>query len=135
MNSDPIQIDVKEVIRHWTETSDDDFRTMYALYNSKSYHWALFLGHITIEKLLKAYYVKIHRSHAPFTHNLYRLAELCELELTDELKRWLVEVTTFNLEARYDDYKRNFYQLCTAAYTAAWIEKIEILRKWIKGVL
>ena len=49
---------------------------MKTLYESKSYGWSLFLGHISIEKLLKALFVKKNGNHAPFTHNLYRLAEL-----------------------------------------------------------
>ena len=72
---DSLQLDIDKIVTHWTETSDNDFNTMLILYNSQSYHWALFIGHISIEKLLKAYYVKKNRNHAPFTHNLYRLAE------------------------------------------------------------
>ena len=48
------KIDVDKVIKHWMDTSDEDFQTMLSLYNSKSYGWALFMGHLTIEKLLKA---------------------------------------------------------------------------------
>ncbi|GHT72650.1 hypothetical protein AGMMS50262_01990 [Bacteroidia bacterium] len=70
-----VHIDIEKIVKHWIDTSDDDFNTMLILYNSKSYHWALFMGHITIERLLKAYYVKNKGVHAPFTHNLYRLAE------------------------------------------------------------
>jgi HEPN domain-containing protein len=64
-------IDVDRIVNHWIETSDDDFNTMLTLYSSKSYAWSLFLGHISIEKLLKALYVKQFKEHAPFTHNLY----------------------------------------------------------------
>jgi HEPN domain-containing protein len=66
-------IDVDKVVKHWIDTSLEDYNTMHSLFISKSYSWALFIGHISLEKLLKAYYVKKHRTHAPFTHNLYRL--------------------------------------------------------------
>jgi len=108
---------------------------MLSLYHSKSYGWALFLGHISIEKLLKAVYVKKFNKHSPFLHNLYRLAELNEIELTDEQSDWLDKITSFNLNARYDDYKREFYLLCTEEFTGEWIEKIKILRSWIKQML
>lgn len=83
MSSEPINIDVDRIVRHWIVTSDDDFQTMPTLYNTQSYEWALFLGHISTEKILKALYVKRLKAHAPFTHNLYRLAELIKLELTE----------------------------------------------------
>ena len=128
-------IDIEKIVAHWVETSDEDFRTMETLYLSKSYGWSLFLGHISTEKLLKALYVKKFGDHAPFTHNLYRLAELIGLELTEEHADWLDEITSFNLNARYDDYKKEFYKLCTPQYTKIWIDKINALRLWIKEKL
>lgn len=103
------KINIDKIVDHWIKTSQEDFDTMLQLYNSKSYGWALFIGHISVEKLLKAVYVKIHGEHAPFTHNLYRLAELGKLELPEEYADWLYKITTFNINARYDDYKREFY--------------------------
>ena len=128
-------IDVKKIVNHWMETSEDDFNTMLALYSSNSYVWSLFLGHISAEKLLKALYVKRFMKHAPYTHNLYRLAELLDLEITDEYADWLDEITSFNLNARYDDYKREFYSICTPEYTQLWIGRIKTIRTWIKGML
>lgn len=128
-------IDIEKIVNHWITTSDDDFNTMEMLFISKSYGWSLFLGHISTEKLLKALYVKKFNEHAPFTHNLYRLAELIGLELSDEHADWLDEITSFNLNARYDDYKKEFYNLCTPQYTETWIKKIKVLRIWIKEKL
>jgi hypothetical protein len=47
----------------------------------------------------------------------------------------LDEVTTFNIRARYDDYRREFALRCTNEYTAAMIGRIEELRIWIKSRL
>jgi len=135
MSEDSENIDVDKIVKHWIETSDEDFRTMLNLYDSNSYGWALFLGHISIEKLLKAVYVSRHKKHAPFLHNLYRLAELNSIEMTEDQSDWLDKVISFNLNARYDDYKREFYSLCTPAFTNEWIEKIKVLRSWIKQML
>jgi hypothetical protein len=66
---------------------------------------------------------------------LYRLAELNEFELTEEYADWLDKVTSFNINARYDDYKKDFYALCTVDFTKEWIEKIKILRLWIQQML
>ena len=129
------QLDIDKIIEHWVETSDDDFNTMLILFRSKSYHWALFMGHIAIEKLLKAYIVKQTGNHAPFTHNLYRLAELGGLEISEERADWLFKITTFNLNARYDDYKKEFYSMCTFDFTNEWMEKIKKLQQWIKQLL
>ena len=135
MTNNSSNIDVNKIVEHWIETSEDDFQTMLTLFTSKKYSWSLFLGHISTEKLLKALYVKRFKKHAPFTHNLYRLAEKIEIELTEEQADWLDEITSFNLNARYDDYKREFYSICNYDYTKSWIDKIKNIRTWIKEML
>ncbi len=135
VSDEKANIDIDKIVNHFIVTSEDDFNTMLSLFDSKSYGWSLFLGHISIEKLLKAYYVRKYRKHAPYTHNLFRLAELCEILLNDEQSDWLDKITTFNLNARFDDYKREFYNQCTPDFTRSWIEKIKTVRLWIKQML
>lgn len=135
MSDNKININKEEIIKHLTDTSENDFRTKMILFESRSYSWSLFLGHISVEKLLKAIYVKKFGVHAPFTHNLYRFAELCEINLTDEYSDWFDKITSFNINARYNDHKREFYSQCTPEFTEYWINIIKKLREWIKQML
>ena len=41
----------------------------------------------------------------------------------------------FNINARYDDYKQEFYKKCTPEFTEQWIDNIGVLRLWIKEQL
>ena len=126
------KIDIQKTINHWITRSDQDYETMIHLYNSKDYHWALFMGHLVIERLLKAFVVRKTDNHSPFIHDLRRLSKLSGIVFIDEYKRWLDTITTFNLNARYDDYKQDFYKKCTSEYTDQWISNIKTLREWIK---
>lgn len=116
----------------WIKSSDRDYRTMMHLFEKKDYNWSLFIGHLVIEKLLKAYYARNNDDHPPLSHNLVRLAEKAKLELDEEQKDLLVTITTFNIRARYDDYKSEFYKTCTKEFTEFWIGKIKGFRKWVK---
>jgi HEPN domain-containing protein len=122
---------IDSIVKHWKESSDQNYLTMQNLLKSKDFSWALFLGHLLIEKLLKAHYVKKHQIHAIFTHDLLRLARKAELDLTGDVEEWLDEISTFNLNARYDNYKQDFYKLCTQAFTELWIIRIENIRTWL----
>ncbi|MBF9252388.1 HEPN domain-containing protein [Pontibacter sp. 172403-2] len=125
-------IDIDKIFRHWIDSSDKDCETMMHMYESKDYNWSLFIGHIVIEKLIKASIVKARSDHAPFTHGLTKLASLSDLEFSDEQLDWLDTITAFNINARYDSYKQAFYKKCTPEYTKEWIDKILNLRSWIK---
>lgn len=131
MEKDSENIDVDKIINHYKESSEEDFVTMLNLYDSKSYNWSLFIGHISLEKLIKALYVKINKEHAPYTHNLLRLAEKCKLKIPEDYSDWLDEITSFNINARYNDFKKEFYYKCTENFTKEWIEKIKTLLTWI----
>ncbi len=126
------QFDKQKLIDFWIAGADDDYDTMIAMLDTKRYSWALFVGHLMIEKLLKAYFVMINENHPPFTHNLLKLAKDTNLPLTDELKLQLTTITAFNLNTRYDDYKRSFQKKCTPDFTNEWIEKIKELKLWIR---
>ena len=82
-------IDIDKVFNHWIESSDKDFKTMKNLMESGDYNWAMFLGHLVIEKLLKAVYVKVHKKHAIYGHDLLRLTSSLALELDPGKEEWL----------------------------------------------
>jgi HEPN domain-containing protein len=123
--------DIDSIILYWRSSSDLNYQTMQKLMKTREYSWALFMGHLVIEKLVKALYVKKLQKHPLLSHDLLRLFEKVGLKLPLGYDEWLDKITTFNLNARYDDYKQSFHKLCTVEYTNEWIGKIEILRKWL----
>ncbi len=46
--------DIDSVIQHWRESSEQNYSTMQNLIKTNEYSWALFMGHLVIEKLIKA---------------------------------------------------------------------------------
>jgi len=122
---------IDEIILHWRESAEQNYKTMQNLLKSGDYSWALFLGHLVLEKLLKALFVKKLQKHAINSHDLLRLEQKIKIDMSVEYQEWLDEITTFNLNARYDNFKQSFYQLCTKDFTEDWVSKIEILRTWL----
>lgn len=122
---------IEAIINYWRESSEQNYATMQNLIKTQEYAWALFMGHLVIEKLLKALYVKNLRKHPVFSHDLLRLADKMAIVLPPNYDEWLDKITTFNLNARYDDYKQSFRKICTEDFFNEWNNKIEILKKWL----
>lgn len=121
----------EELIKYWIDSSEENHTSMRNVFNSGEYAWALFIGHLCIEKLLKACYVKNVEPVVPRIHDLYKLAVKCNLELTNEQKDALQYVTLFNIEARYEEYKQEFNKKCTREFAEENMIKIEGLKKWL----
>ncbi len=126
-----------DLMNYWIESSDRDYESMKKNYETKQYTWALFIGHLTLEKLLKAIYAKVNEGspYPPKIHNLNILAERCNIELDERKSKILMTCNSFNISARYEDYKNEFYERCTEEYTSEQIKNIEEVRTWLKKML
>jgi HEPN domain-containing protein len=60
--------DIDKIIKLWIDTSEKDYNTMRHRLKSGDYSWAMFRGHLVLEKLLKAHYVKNQSKHAHFIY-------------------------------------------------------------------
>ena len=49
-----------------------------------------------------------------------------------EIREKIQVINTFNISARYDDYKKSFIEKCTDEYTDEQIKNIDEVRKWLK---
>lgn len=62
-------------INYWIINAESDIDTAELLLNSNKILHGLFFCHLVLEKILKAYFVKINNNFAPKTHNLFYLIE------------------------------------------------------------
>lgn len=125
-----------EHIQYWLDSAAHDLDTAESLFQAGKYDWCLFLGHLVLEKMLKALYVKINVDNfPPKIHNLLRLAEISALALTSEQQEFFDDVNEFNLAARYSDYKEAFYQRCTREYTEPYFTGIKENYAWLTSLI
>lgn len=110
-----------EYLKHWIDGAADALDTAEKLFIDKKYHHSLFFVHLSIEKLLKALHQQRKNEPAPPIHNLSRLAQLSEITIDLETEDQLKEISSFNVSARYDDYKQKFYKKATYEYAIKWL--------------
>lgn len=124
----------EEHINYWLESAEHDLETSDTLFVAEKYDWSLFIGHLVLEKLLKAIYVKNNENKIPpKLHNLVRLAELSLIEIDEERKILLDKVNDFNLEVRYPEYKNELYKTCTMEFAEENRNHIKELYQWLKS--
>ena len=129
------EFDSTEIVAFWITEANEALEVADHLVAKADYSYALFFGHLAVEKMLKAIYVFKQKQHAPPLHHLLRLARVAEIDVDDKTAEKLTTVTAFNLEARYPDFKRSFRQTCTPEYTAQQMQVIKELMQWLKSQL
>lgn len=63
-------IKVEKQIEYWANSAQDDMETADILIEKEKFLQGLFFCHLVIEKMLKAFYVKVTKDFAPRSHNL-----------------------------------------------------------------
>lgn len=80
-------MNIQEHVNYWLDSAKNDLGAAEQLFLSAKYDWCLFIGHLVIEKTLKAYFVYNNDNKIPpKTHNLLKLAEMSGLPLVESQK-------------------------------------------------
>ena len=125
---------IKEHISYWLDSAEHDLETSNTLFEAGKYDWSLFIGHLVLEKLLKAIFVKNNNNKMPSKlHNLVRLSELSFIELDENKKVLFDKINDFNIEVQYPEYKNELYKTCTKEFAEENINYIKELYKWLKS--
>ena len=125
--------DIKKTVSYWLEGARYDMGVANALFRSKKYPYALFMGHLSLEKLFKALVVKYTKTHAPFSHSLPYLAEKSGIKIPNPMRIQLREFMEFHFEARYPAANKAFYEKCKRGYTAAKLKEMKEVFKWVEA--
>ncbi len=125
---------IEEHISYWFETASEDIKVAENLLENGYFTWAMFIGHLILEKSLKAYWVFIHKETPPKIHDLITLSKSCGLELDDDLTKFFYIMNKFQLEARYPDYKRETSKLADSEFAKNKLNKIIDTSKWLKSL-
>jgi HEPN domain-containing protein len=129
------KLNIPTVKSYWIKEAKEALTVAEHLFEKGDYSYALFFGHLAVEKILKALYVDKKKEHAPHTHNLQRIARAAALSLDDEKSQTLLLITSFNIEARYPDIKRSFRKKCTEEFTLEQMQVIRETFQWLKKMM
>ncbi len=120
-------------ILYWLNTAESDLLTAGKLFSSGDYHWCLFIGHLVVEKMLKALYTQNNNDTPPRTHDLVKLAKLAKIDLNTSKITIYNRINDFNIEARYPDEKLSFYKVATKEFAENNFQIIIEEAQWLKS--
>ncbi len=126
----------EDYIKYWKTNADKDWKRVNLLFKNHDFVFALFCAHLTLEKLLKAHWVKDNfENHLPKIHNLVYLLAHTNLNIAESDQAFLEQMNLFQIEGRYPDYQNNLHKAYNSVQTKLIISKADKIRKWLlKGL-
>jgi HEPN domain-containing protein len=123
----------EEKIQYWINLSNNDLKVANTLLKGKHYLYTGFMCHQVIEKIFKAYYIKLKAEIPPYTHDLRYIAIVADFwkDLSDVQQLQVIELLPLQIEARYPEYKNRIAQSLSEGKCSQLIEQVKLLQQWI----
>jgi HEPN domain-containing protein len=119
----------------WLNQAEYDMGTADAMYGSGRYIYAAFMCHLSIEKALKALFVKTTNEPPPKTHNLLTLLDKIGQRPDEELERFIAKLNTASVATRYPDELAKIQAAYTERITAEIVRNSKEALQWVKNQL
>jgi len=84
-----------EAVRAWKDSAVENLETAEELLKLGKRHDTLFFLHLALEKMLKGLHQYLKHQPSLHIHDLYRLAVKAGLEISEEERKELDEISTF----------------------------------------
>lgn len=125
---------MNEHTEYWLTESLESLDTARVLYDNKKYLDSSFFCHLSMEKMLKAFYTDRTNDVPPKIHNLLLLAERAHLkeELGDQQLVFLARLNTYNIEGRYPSQREALYKNTSVNKFLEILVKTEEVIKWLE---
>lgn len=93
---------IKET-KNWMDSSDYDYKTAEHMFQTGRYIYVIYMCHIAIEKILKALIHETSGKLPPKTHDLIYLTKLAEVQLSEDLLKFIGKINNASIATRYPE--------------------------------
>lgn len=123
-------------INHWLKQATEDRKTARIMFMTRRWKYAIFMCQQSIEKYLKAIYMKKKQEFPPRIHNLFRLAEKIDKELFPEsYLEFFSELSLYYIQSRYPEDIDRIEEINTKKRAKEILKQTGEISKWITKTL
>ena len=126
-------MNIDKHVHYWTTTSDEDWDVAVDLVERGKVRHGMFFLHLAMEKLLKGHVCRHTKQVPPKSHDLTRLIELAELEISSEWLALLGRMNAFCMTGRYPEDLANVHVSQDVANR--YMRELREMRSWLQKKL
>lgn len=120
----------QEHINYWLKSAEEDFETMNYLKKGKRFVHSLFFGHLYLEKISKALWVKNNKAnHPPRIHNLLTLLEQANVKLNESQLLFLLKMNQYHIDGRYPEDIERLKKITSGKLANEYFSEIKTMEK------
>ncbi|MCK4760980.1 MAG: HEPN domain-containing protein [Candidatus Aminicenantes bacterium] len=123
-------------VKHWLAQGKEDIETADIMFRSKRWKYTIFMCRQSVEKYLKAIFLKNKGEFPPRIHNLFRLAEKIDKTLfPDGYLEFLSELSLYYIQSRYPEDIDKMAEINNKKRAEEILNETKEVIKWLKKTL
>lgn len=131
---------MQKKIQEWIDIAEEDLSTAELCIQGNKYLWAMVMCQQSVEKILKAIYLKQTEEIPPKIHNLKLLLEKIGLvsAINNDIGNvgvLLEDLVNFYIGSRYPDKRKKLIEICNKNYAKTTYDKTKQVYLWLKNRL
>jgi len=116
----------------WFLQSDYDLETAYQMLVTRRNIYCIFMCHLSLEKALKALYIKRLNQIPPKLHSLMYFVNKIQLVLSENDLLFVEKMDSMSIVTRYPEDLKAMIALYTPAQTTNIYEQSKTIQQWLK---
>ncbi|MCL5056162.1 MAG: HEPN domain-containing protein [Firmicutes bacterium] len=124
---------MNKITEEWRKQADYDIETAEIMFNVGRYSYAVFMCHLSVEKLLKGLYVEKQKEIPPKIHNLLYFVEKLQLSPPNYLLDFIAGLNKISVPTRYPDNLEKILRDFNRNRVEEILQKGKELILWIKS--
>src|SRR4030065_285455 len=117
---------------NWIAMADYDLDTARHMLATGRYLYVVFLCHLALEKMLKAYVTELTQTMPQKSHDLIFLVKKCDLELPELYLDFIGKINTASIPTRYPDDLQRTIQDYSEPVAQEYLRQAEEIVRWLK---
>lgn len=123
-------------IAYWLKSASKDLETMNYLFKGRRYVHTLFFGHLYIEKISKALWVKSNKeNYPPKIHNILSILKQAETTLDEVQLLFLLKLNQYQIEGRYPEDIEKLYKITNRPLVNEYLKSIKTIAQCLLNKL
>jgi HEPN domain-containing protein len=117
----------------WFQQAEYDLATAGDMLKAGRLYYVLFCCQQAVEKMLKAVYARKLEEVPPRTHQLVRIAEEAKLDLSEEQKDFMRELSAYYVQSRYPGEMEDMESRISEDLANRVLKRTQELLQWLRS--
>jgi len=125
-------VSMRKDTKNFIKSSEYDLETAQFMFDTRRYVYVIFMCHLSLEKLLKAFVSEANQTTPPKSHNLIYLIKIGNIQLPKDYLEFIAKINNASIITRYPEDFLKTLEAYPEDIAFEYLSITKEIHKWLK---